>query len=98
MIEANSTIVANLFGPFYSRTQTKCVKYNVETLTPTIRDLVEKIIEQFPHIKEFIFDGENLAENTMIVKNGDIIGGDDWLNIKISPEDRISFFQGQHGG
>jgi molybdopterin converting factor small subunit len=95
---SEAAIVANLFGPFYSRTRTKSVKYIISKDTPTIRDLVEKIIQQFPNIEEFIFDGTELAENTMIVKNGDIIGGDHWLDEKISPNDRISFFQGQHGG
>lgn len=90
--------VANLFGPFYSRTNSKSVEYQLLSESATIKDLVEKIIEQFPTIRDFIYDGDDLAENTMIVMNGDIVGGENWFETKITPEDRISFFQGQHGG
>jgi molybdopterin converting factor small subunit len=90
--------IANLFGPFYSRTKTKSVRYDLDTNSPTIKDLINKLIEEYPTTEEFFFDGENLAENTMIVINGDIVSGNEWMDTKITPEDRISFFQGQHGG
>ena len=67
-MSVKAKFVANLFGPFYSRTNSKSVEYQLESESTTIKDLVEKIIEQYPAIKEFIFDGDELAENTMIVK------------------------------
>ncbi len=97
-MSVKAKFVANLFGPFYSRTKSKSVEYQLDSGTATIKDLVAKIIEQYPTIKEFIYDGDHLAENTMIVMNGDIVGGESWFDTKITPEDRISFFQGQHGG
>ncbi len=94
----NNIYTANLYGPFYSKTKIKSVTCHLTAENSTIEELINKLLEQFPEIWDFIYEGTELAENTMIVLNGDIIGGDNWKDTFILPNDRISFFQGQHGG
>ena len=95
-----TVINANLYGPFYS--QTEAMKHQFEiTKTKdaiTLQDLIDSILKKFPNVKDLIFEGDSLAENCMIVVNGEIVGENEWRTLKITSTDRISFFQGQHGG
>ena len=68
------------------------------TDTITLQDLIEIILDTFPNVRDLMFEGNSLAENCMIVVNGDIVGDREWQTLPITSTDRISFFQGQHGG
>jgi len=94
-----TVINANLYGPFYSQTEAMKHQFEIKkTNDVTLQDLIESILKKFPNVEELIFEGNSLAENCMIVVNGEIVGENEWRTLLISPTDRISFFQGQHGG
>ncbi|MHA1584906.1 MAG: MoaD/ThiS family protein [Promethearchaeota archaeon] len=97
-MSTESVIVANLYGPFYSITGKMKHSYSFDKNSITIEELIEKVLNENPKIRELLFEDGELAENSMIVINGEIVGGEGWQHTKIHPEDRISFFQGQHGG
>lgn len=88
----------NLFGPFYSLTRKKSVEFSFEGEKPTVKQMLQKIVEIYPKLEEYIFEEGHLAEFTTIVINGDLISDEEWDSVHISPDDRISLFKGQHGG
>lgn len=98
MMSSATVIKANLYGPFYSQTNAMKHQFEITKDVITLQDLIEIILKTYPNVRDLIFEGESLAENCMIVVNGEIVGDSEWRSLKISPADRISFFQGQHGG
>jgi sulfur carrier protein ThiS len=93
-----TVITPNLFGPFYSMTRKKSVELTFDQPSPTVKELLQKIVEAFPKLDELIFEDGQLAEFTTIVINGDLVSDEEWEDIHVSPTDRISLFKGQHGG
>ncbi|WP_457558679.1 MoaD/ThiS family protein [Candidatus Harpocratesius sp.] len=87
-----------LYGPFYSMTRKKSVSFTSDHNLPTVKEMLQKVVEIFPKLKEYIFEDDHLAEFTTIVINGELISENEWNTVHIHPEDRISLFKGQHGG
>ncbi|MHA1613158.1 MAG: MoaD/ThiS family protein [Promethearchaeota archaeon] len=92
------TFKTNLFGPFYSLTRTKSVELTFDHDSPTVKEMLLKLVERYPKMEEYIFEDGRLAEFTTIVINGDLVSDQEWDDIHIKPEDRVSLFKGQHGG
>ena len=87
------------FGPFRTITKAKELKYELSKENPTVTDLVERIVVDFPELKEYFFDDAGSMENsTAIIINGEDIRGTNGYNTKILPTDRITFFKAAGGG
>lgn len=89
---------ALFFGPFRMIVQLKEKEYTFPAKNPTIHDMVNQIIQEFPKMKEYIFEGDQISENTSIIINGEDVRGGEGLKTVIHPEDRITFFKAAGGG
>ena len=96
--ELNNTFKALFFGPFWAITKKKEILYSIEGNSHTIHQLILKIITDFPKLEEYFFEGDNIADNTSIIINGEDIRGGVGLDTIISPNDRITFFKAAGGG
>jgi len=96
--ELNNTYKALFFGPFWAITNKKEIQYSIAGSSHTIHQLILDIIEDFPKLDDYFFDGKNIAENTSIIINGEDIRGGLGLKTIISPNDRITFFKAAGGG
>jgi molybdopterin converting factor small subunit len=89
---------ALFFGPFRVIVQLKEKEYVLDAETPTIHDLLKKIITDYPQLEEYFFQENQISENTSIIINGEDVRGGDGLKTVIKPEDRITFFKAAGGG
>ena len=96
--ELKNTFKALFFGPFWAITNKKEIHYNLEGNSPTIHQLILKIVTDFPKLEEYFFEEDNIADNTSIIINGEDIRGGVGLDTIISPNDRITFFKAAGGG
>lgn len=87
------------FGPFRMITKAKELKYELSKEKPTVNDLVERIVVDFPELKEYFYDNSGSTENsTAIIINGEDIRGSNGFDTIILPTDRITFFKAAGGG
>ncbi|MHA1719123.1 MAG: MoaD/ThiS family protein [Promethearchaeota archaeon] len=96
--QEKSTYKAIFFGPFWAITNKKEILYEIEGRNHTIHQMILQIIKDFPKLEEYFFEGDNIADNTSIIINGEDVRGGDGLNTIISPDDRITFFKAAGGG
>jgi len=64
----------------------------------TLRDVLTKLDEMFPNLKEEIWDGENLNEEYLIMINGRNIAFLGGVDAKLSDGDEVSMFPPAAGG
>ena len=94
----NQPFKALFFGPFRVVTKAKEIEYALKSDLPLVRDLLKEIVSQFPKLQEYIYEGDDLSDNTSIIINGEDIKGGDGIQTVISPDDRITFFKAAGGG
>jgi molybdopterin converting factor small subunit len=99
MSASSATFKALFFGPFRMITKEKEIAYEIDRKDPTINDLLDQIVMEFPKLKEYFFDNSGqLSDNTSIIINGEDVRGQQGLQTKIVPTDRITFFKAAGGG
>ena len=89
---------ALMFGPFREAVKQKELVYTFAKPNPTVRDLLDRLVRDYPHLSEYLYEGQELSENTNIIINGEDVRGLGGFDLEIHPEDRITFFKAAGGG
>ncbi|SRR6056297_800066 len=97
-VSTQDLYTARYFGPFRIATELKQEQFDMELNEPTIRDLIDNIIQKHPELESSFFVNGKLNNNVNIVINGEDVRSKQELSTKISPHDRITFFKGVGGG